>query len=138
MRDAKVLAATGSWAVGVSVGVSGRRATGCPASSSLPALAEETDGTSKTWAARRAALAPRAPTRRSERGETSLSGIRCGCIFRSIAGLRPLTERFGQHMFGSTGCQLFSDRTVRSLVESLIGTGLMGRAIRGCPREECL
>ena len=35
---------------------------------------------------------------------------------------RVLTERFGQTMFGKTGCQRFFDRTVRSLVEGMIGT----------------
>src|SRR5262249_55730222 len=57
-----------------------------------------------------------------------------------LARLRPLTERFGQLMFVSTGCQLFSDRTVRSRVESLIGTALMepARAPRVRAQEECL
>src|SRR5262249_6938634 len=97
--------------------VSGRRAVGksalvCPIFPGLLSslLASESKPSSKALAARCAALAPRAPTTRAERLETSSFLIRCGCMVRS----KLLTERFGQHMFGAATCQRFFDRTVRS------------------------
>src|SRR5262249_16456822 len=97
--------------------VSGRRAVGksalvCPIFPGLLSslLASESKPSSKALAARCAALAPRAPTTRTERLETSSFLIRCGCMVRSKAIDRTvrstyvwgsvlstifLTERFG-------------------------------------------
>src|ERR1700751_3571859 len=72
IRDARVLAAAGSLAVGGSERrASGNSAIGGLALSSLLALARDSDVTSKAWAPRRGAMGPRAPAGRSELGETS-------------------------------------------------------------------
>ena len=68
-----------------------------------------------------AALAPRAPTKRSETREIWSLSVRRGCIFIHfpLRGNLVLTERFGQPKLRLRACQRIFDRTVRSLVESL-------------------